>query len=452
MQTNFTAEQLQNPRTAEADRIIQKCVHCGLCTATCSTYVLLGDERDSPRGRIYLMKDMFEGGRDASNEVTYHLDRCLSCLSCMTTCPSGVDYMHLVDLARAHIEETHTRPIKERLIRRMLEAVVPDPKRFAHALRLSTLGKPFKGLFRFIGLKELGAMLELAGKSGRVGKVLEPGVIPAKGTRRKRVALLTGCAQQPLRPAINEATIRLLTNHGVEVVIAEDQGCCGAMVHHMGREEQAIEAVRRNVDAWSAAMRHEPLDAILINTSGCGTMVKDYGYLLARDEGYRERAENIAGLTRDITEFITEIGLRAPVKWSDLKVAYHSACSMQHGQRLTVQPRALLEQAGFSVVDIPEGHICCGSAGTYNILQPELAGELRDRKIRNIESVAPDLIAAGNIGCITQLQGESSVPIVHTVELLDWALGGPCPEELGALEGRVKTVRSLIEEPETVSG
>jgi glycolate oxidase iron-sulfur subunit len=452
MQTNFTQEQLQDHRTAEADSILRKCVHCGLCTATCPTYVLLGDERDSPRGRIYLMKDMFESGQGASKEVAHHVDRCLSCLSCMTTCPGGVDYMHLVDLARAHIEETHKRPIKQRLIRRMLEAVVPDPKRFAQALHLAKLGKPFKGLFRLIGLKELGAMLELAGTAGGVGKVVEPGVIPAKGTRKKRVALLTGCAQQPLRPAINEATIRLLTNHGVEVIIAEDQGCCGALVHHMGREEQAHMAARRNVDAWTAAMRHEPLDAIIINASGCGTTVKDYGHLLARDEGYRERAENIAALTKDITEFMSEIGLKAPEKWSDLKVAYHSACSMQHGQRLTIQPRMLLEQVGFTVVDIPEGHICCGSAGTYNILQPELAGELRDRKAHNIESVAPDLVAAGNIGCITQLQGSSQIPIVHTVELLDWALGGPCPDELKALEGRVKTVRSLLEEPETASG
>ncbi len=445
MQTNFTEEQLQNPRSAEAERIIRKCVHCGLCTATCSTYVLLGDERDSPRGRIYLMKDMFEGGHDASKEVAHHVDRCLSCLSCMTTCPSGVDYMHLVDLARAHIEETHTRPLKERFIRRMLEAVVPDPKRFSYALRLAALGKPLKGLFRYIGLREVSAMLELAGTASRVGKVVEPGVIPAKGQRKKRVALLTGCAQQPLRPSINEATIRLLTSHGVEVVIAQDQGCCGALVHHMGKEEQAIEAARRNVDAWSAAMRHEPLDAVIINASGCGTMVKDYGHLLTRDEGYRERAEQIAGLTMDITEFMTEIGLRAPERWSDLKIAYHSACSMQHGQRLTIPPKALLEQAGFTVVDIPEGHICCGSAGTYNILQPELAGELRDRKSRNIERVAPDLVAAGNIGCITQLQGASQIPIVHTVELLDWALGGPCPAELQVLEGRVKTVRSVLE-------
>ena len=447
MQTNFTDEQLENPRIAEADSILSTCVHCGLCTATCSTYVLLGDERDSPRGRIYLMKDMFEGARDASKEVAFHVDRCLSCLSCMTTCPSGVDYMHLVDMARAHIEETHKRSIKERALRWMLEAVVPDPKRFALALKAAALGRPFKKVFRYIGLKELGAMLDLSGKAGRSGAIIEPGIVAAKGKRKKRVALLTGCAQQPLRPSINEATISLLTRHGVEVVIAEDQGCCGALVHHMGKEERAIEAARRNVDAWSSAMRHEPLDAVLINASGCGTMVKDYGHLLASDEGYRERAEKIASLTMDITEFLHDLGLGAPERWSDIKVAYHSACSMQHGQRLNFQPRELLEQAGFSVVEIPEGHICCGSAGTYNILQPDLANELRDRKISNIESTAPDLITAGNIGCITQLQGASGIPIVHTVELLNWALGGPCPEELRSLEGRVKNVRQLIDEP-----
>lgn len=448
METNFTAEQLMDPRTAEAEAILRRCVHCGLCTATCSTYVLLGDERDSPRGRIYLMKDMFEGDREASDEVSHHVDRCLSCLSCMTTCPSGVDYMHLVDLARAHIEETYKRPIKERLVRKLLKAVVPDPKRFSWALRLSALGRPFKGLFRSIGLKEIAAMLDLSARAGKIGRIVEPGVFPAQGKRIKRVALLTGCAQQPLRPSINEATIRLLNQHGVEVVVAEEQACCGALVHHMGQEAAAQEAVRRNVDAWSGLMRHEPLDAIIINASGCGTMVKDYGHVMARDEGYRERAEHIASITKDIMEFMSEIGLKAPERWSDLRVAYHSACSMQHGQRLTVQPRALLEQAGFNLVDIPEGHICCGSAGTYNILQPELAQDLRERKILNIQSVTPDLVAAGNIGCITQLQGGSQIPIVHTVELLDWALGGPCPEELRPLEGRVKTVRDMISEPE----
>ena len=447
METNFTAEQLLDPRTAEAESILRRCVHCGLCTATCSTYVLLGDERDSPRGRIYLMKDMFEGNRDASDEVAHHVDRCLSCLSCMTTCPGGVDYMHLVDLARAHIEETHKRSIKERLVRGLLQAVVPDPKRFALALRLSALGRPFKGLFRAIGLKEIAAMLDLSAKAGEIGKIVEPGVFPASGKRVKRVALLTGCAQQPLRASINESTLRLLARHGVEVVVAEDQACCGALVHHMGKQAAAEEAVRRNIDAWSGLMRHEPLDAIIINASGCGTMVKDYGHMMAHDEGYRERAEHISGITKDITEFLYEIGLKAPERWSDLRVAYHSACSMQHGQRLTVQPRALLEQAGFNLVEVPEGHICCGSAGTYNILQPELATELRERKVSNIESVKPDLVAAGNIGCITQIQGGSQIPIVHTVELLDWALGGPCPEELRPLEARVKTVRDMLSEP-----
>ncbi len=447
MQTNFTAEQLKDSRLAEAERILGRCVHCGLCTATCPTYVLLGDERDSPRGRIYLIKDMLESGRDASDEVTIHVDRCLSCLSCMTTCPGGVDYMHLVDLARVHIEETHKRGIKQRLIRDLLAAIVPDPKRFSLALKAAILGRPFRKLFAFAGLREISAMLELAGKRGRAGGLVKPGVIPAQGKKKKRVALLTGCAQQPLRPAINEATIRLLTRHGVEVVIAAEQGCCGALVHHMGREAQAIEAAKRNVDAWSSAMRQGPLDAIVINASGCGTTVKDYGHLLKRDEGYRERAENIAGLTKDITEFLSEIELDAPEQWSDLKVAYHSACSMQHGQRVNVQPRALLKQAGFTVVEVPEGHICCGSAGTYNILQPRLAEELRDRKISNIKSVAPDFVAAGNIGCITQLQGESQIPVVHTVELLDWALGGPCPEELRVFEGRMTSVRSLLNEP-----
>ncbi len=447
MQTNFTSEQLDHPRTAEAEKILRTCVHCGLCTATCPTYVLLGDERDSPRGRIYLMKEMFESGGGASKEVAFQVDRCLSCLSCVTTCPSGVDYMHLVDMARVHIEKTHKRGIKERLIRKILAAVLPDPKRFSLALRAAALARPFRKLFSLIGLKEISAMLELVSTRGRVGRLVEPGVIPAQGKRRKRVALLTGCAQQPLRPAINAATIRLLTRHGVEVVIAEKQGCCGALVHHMGLEAQAIDAARRNVDAWSALMRHEPLDAIIINASGCGTMVKDYGHLLNRDAGYRSRAETIVALTRDITEFLAEIELDAPEQWSDLKVAYHSACSMQHGQQLNIQPRALIEQAGFTVAEIPEGHICCGSAGTYNILQPELANELRDRKIWNIESVAPDLVATGNIGCITQLQGTSEIPIVHTVELLDWARGGPCPQELRALEGRMKTIRSLLKEP-----
>lgn len=447
MQTNFSPEQLENPRIAEADKILQRCVHCGLCTATCSTYVLLGDERDSPRGRIYLMKDMFEGNHDASKEVTHHVDRCLSCLSCMTTCPGGVDYMHLVDLARGHIEETYTRPIKSRLLRSILMFVLPDPARFRLALWGAALARPFRGLYRAIGLKEVAAMLELAPPAGPAkGGLVKPGVYPAEGERKKRVALLTGCAQQALRPSINEATIRLLNRHGVEVIVPGDQVCCGALVHHMGRDVDAAKAAKTNIDAWTTIGRDDPLDAVIINASGCGTVVKDYAHMLKLDEGYRERAEEIVAKTMDVTEFMEEIDLIAPVIWSDLKIAYHSACSMQHGQRVNLPPRSLLGKASFKVLEVPEGHICCGSAGTYNILQSEIADDLRARKVKNIESVAPDAVATGNIGCIAQLKDASSVPVVHTVELLDWATGGPCPAEMRPLQGRTRTVQDLIHE------
>lgn len=446
MQTNFTPEQLQDPRLAEADAILRRCVHCGFCTATCPTYVLLGDERDSPRGRIYLMKEMFETGSAASKEDTVHIDRCLSCLSCMTTCPSGVDYMHLVDLARAHIQETGQRPVSQLLLRRMLAMVLPYPDRFRFALSLGVLARPFRGLLQSLRLKRLAAMLDMVPATGaRSGSYGGTRVIPAEGKRKKRVVLLSGCAQQPLRPEINDATIRLLTRHGVEVVLPEEQGCCGALVHHMGLEEEAQLQAKRNVDAWTAAGLHEPLDAIIINASGCGTMVKDYAHLLSHDRDYAERAAHVAELARDVTEFLSEIGMRPPVQWFDLKLAYHSACSMQHGQRVLAEPRELLSQAGFTLVEIPEGHICCGSAGTYNLTQPEIAGELRDRKLRNIDSVHPDAVAAGNIGCIMQLQQGGKVPIVHTVELLDWALGGPVPKEMQHLQTRARKVKDLVQ-------
>jgi glycolate oxidase iron-sulfur subunit len=436
MQTNFTPEQLEDPRTAEAERILRRCVHCGLCTATCPTYVLLGDERDSPRGRIYLMKDMFEQGRRANAEVQLHIDRCLSCLSCMTTCPGGVDYMHLVDLARAHIEATGHRSLKERLIRRLLAAVVPYPRRFRWALRAVPLGVPLVPLMKRLGLAPLAAMVELAPKGlTRAADYAGPGTATTSAEKRGRVIMLAGCAQQVLRPDINDATIRLLARRGVDVEVANGAGCCGALVQHMGKEAAAIEHAKRNVDAWSKLMDKGPVDAIVINASGCGTTVKDYGHMLARVPGYAERAARISELALDITEFASRFNLGAPKRWSSLRVAYHSACSLQHGQRVTDEPRTLLKKAGFTVLDVPEGHICCGSAGTYNILQPEIAGQLRERKLANIYSVKPDLIAAGNIGCITQIGHASSVPIVHTVELLDWAYGGPAPRGLEAFAG-----------------
>ncbi len=441
MQTNFTAEQLKDPRLAEADSILRRCVHCGLCTATCSTYVMVGDERDSPRGRIYLMKDMFETGRAASPEVQHHVDRCLSCLSCMTTCPGGVDYMHLVDLARTHIEETGRRSLKDRLVRRLLAATIPYPDRFRKALALAGLGKTFRPLLKRLGLKELVAMLDLAPVTApRKGTYAGPGTAATNAERRKRVILLAGCAQQVLRPEINDATIRLLARRGVDVEVAAGAGCCGALVHHMGRESEAVEQAKRNVDAWSKVMAKGAVDAILINASGCGTMVKDYGHLLKGHAGYARAAAEIADKARDITEFLAGYDLGAPKRWSSLRIAYHSACSMQHGQRIIDEPKVLLRNAGFSVLDVPEGHICCGSAGVYNILQPELAGELRERKVRNIESVRPDLIAAGNLGCITQIGLGTQLPIVHTVELLDWAYGGPVPTGLEHLRSFVTDV------------
>lgn len=431
MQTNFTEEQLRDPHLAEAERILRRCVHCGLCTATCSTYVLLGDERDSPRGRIYLMKDMFETGVSASPQVQHHVDRCLSCLSCMTTCPGGVDYMHLVDLARAHIEKTGQRSLRERTVRRLLAEIVPYPSRFRKVLKLVPLGRPFRGVMRRMGLKEMVAMLDMAPKSlPPPSRYSEPGTAVTKSERKKRVIMLAGCAQQVLRPEINDATVRLLARRGVDVEVAVNAGCCGALVHHMGKEAAALAFARNNIDAWSKLIDRGGIDALVVNASGCGTTVKDYGYMLKHEPGYAEKAERISALTKDVTEFLSSFNFGAPERWSSLRVAYHSACSLQHGQRVTEEPKALLRQAGFTVLDVPEGHICCGSAGTYNILQPELATQLRERKVSNIRKVRPDLIAAGNIGCITQIAHGIDVPIVHTVELLDWAYGGPIPRGL----------------------
>jgi len=443
MQTNFSPEQLSNERIAEADAILRRCVHCGLCTATCPTYVLKGDERDSPRGRIYLIKDMLEDNVPASSEVQLHIGRCLSCLSCMSTCPSGVDYMHLIDLARGYVEQTATRPWKERLVRQTLARVLPYPDRFRLALKLAPLGRPWLKTLRRFGFHQFAAMIELA------PAVLPPppkfegaGVAATEHERRARVIMLSGCAQQVLRPGINDSTIRLLARRGVDVVVAAGSGCCGALTYHLGDEAGAIAFAKRNVDAWSHELAKEPIDAVIVNASGCGTTVKDYGHLLKREPEYAARAARISGLARDVSEFIGKYDLGPPKRWSSLRVAYHPACSLQHGQGVREVPRDLLAKAGYSVVDIPESHICCGSAGTYNVLQPEIAGELRERKAKNIKRVKPDVVATGNIGCITQLSQQLDVPVVHTVELLDWAYGGPVP--LG-LEGLARFVSNVPE-------
>jgi glycolate oxidase iron-sulfur subunit len=421
MQTHFSAEQLADPDMKASEKILRTCVHCGFCTATCPTYVLLGDELDSPRGRIYLIKDMLENDRPATATDVKHIDRCLSCLSCMTTCPSGVNYMHLVDHARQHIERTFERPWPERMLRRLLGVVLPRPRLFRLALRGAWLGKPWAPLLP----KQVRAMLNLAPRQLPPQGGAEPKIFAAHGARLKRVALLTGCAQQVLAPEINAATIRLLTRHGCEVVVAQGAGCCGALTHHLGQDADAYAAA--NIAAWSREMATGGLDAIIINTSGCGTMVKDYGYMFREDTELREAATAVSRITCDISEFMAEIGLQAATIETGQRVAYHGACSLQHGQQVRQEPKHLLTAAGFQVLDIPDGHLCCGSAGTYNLLQPEIATRLRDRKVTTIERIAPEIIAAGNIGCITQIASGTGIPILHTVELLDWATGGPRP-------------------------
>ena len=441
MHTNFSKAQLKDQRIAEADRIIKRCVHCGLCTAVCPTYVLLGDERDSPRGRIYLIKDMFERKTAPTAEVRHHVDRCLSCLSCMTTCPSGVDYMHLVDIARGHLADSGPQTIKKRLLKWLLAATLPYPNRFRWAMRLVPLGRPLIPLLSKLGLKEVRAMLELAPNNLLPSANYSgPGTAATKKERRARVILPTGCVQKVVRPEVNDATIRLLARRGIDVVVAAGDGCCGALVHHMGKEADAIAQAKRNIDAWTKEIDKDSVDAIISNASGCGTMVKDYGHLLRDDEAYAEKAKTISSLAKDVSELLAEFPLGAPVRWSSLRVAYHSACSLQHGQRVIDEPKTHLARAGYSIVDVPEGHICCGSAGVYNILQPELAEQLRVRKLGNIRSVKPDLVAAGNIGCMTQIEKGSDLPVAHTVELLDWAYGGPVPRGLEHLSQFVTDV------------
>ena len=430
MQTNFTAEQLADPGIQRANQILRSCVHCGFCTATCPTYQVLGEELDSPRGRIYLIKDMLEAGRPADDKTVKHLDRCLSCLACMTTCPSGVHYMHLIDHARAHVEKTYRRPFMDRMLRAVLARIIPYPGRFRLALLAAKIGRPFAWL---VPDARVQAMLQMAPKTiPPVSRNDDPQVFPAQGERKLRVALMTGCAQKALNTDINDATIRLLRRLGCEVVIAKGQGCCGALTHHMGKEDLSHSHAAATIRAFMAEHRAEGLDAIVINTSGCGTTVKDYGHMF-RNDALAEDAATVASLAKDVSEVLTRIGLPQGAP-KGLRVAYHAACSLQHGQQIKTAPKDLLQRAGFEVVEPADSHLCCGSAGTYNLLQPEISAQLKRRKVQTLEAKAPQVIAAGNIGCMMQIGSGTAVPVVHTVELLDWATGGPKPRALAELE------------------
>lgn len=419
MQTSFTQAQLARPEIAEADGILRTCVHYGFCTATCPTYVLFRDENDSPRGRIDLIRAMLEKGGAPERKTVHHLDRCLSCLSCVTTCAVKVDYTHLIDIARTYIERNYRRPFGERLLRAMLAQTLPYPRRFAAAMRMARLARPIAGLMP----RRVANLMQLAGGEART-EFVAPQVFPAQGARKMRVLLLAGCAQQALDSEINAATIRVLTRHGCEVVIADGAGCCGALPLHMGREDEGRALARKNVAAWLGV---NEVDAVVVNASGCGTTVKDYGHLLGNAD-----AKRIGAMTRDVTEILDTLDLRV-TNDNLYRVAYHDACSLQHGQRVIEPPRALLATCGFEVMDLPEKHFCCGSAGTYNLLQPDIAETLGQRKASHAESLDPDLIAAGNLGCMVQIGRYAQTPVLHTVSLIDWATGGPRP---AALQGR----------------
>ena len=428
METNFSQEQLKDKDNKSSEKIFRKCVHCGFCNATCPTYQLLGDELDGPRGRIYLIKDMLENNKPANEKVVKHIDRCLSCYGCMTTCPAEVNYMHLIDHGRKYIEQNFQRPFFDRLLRNFLSLVLPNTKYFRLASIFVKIGKPFSFLFP----SKVKDMMNLMPTSFPKKTLKSKEVYKVK-TKKKvaRIALLTGCVQKEISPQINEATIRILNRHGVEVVTPKKIRCCGSLSHHLGKNEDANKYFINNINIWYDEYLKGNLDAILSNTSGCGTTLKDYGFIFRNDKELKKKAKKISELTKDVSEYLLEnLNLKIKSKEKKYRIAYHSACSMQHGQKVHAQPIELLFKTKNEILEIPEGHLCCGSAGTYNILQSEIAKQLLKDKVKNIESLNPQIISTGNIGCITQISSGTNIPILHTVELLDWYTGGPKPKVL----------------------
>ncbi len=428
MQTIFTPEQLKSKNNKSTEEIVRKCVHCGMCNSTCPTYQILGDELDGPRGRIYLIKDMLENNKPANEKIAKHLDRCLSCYACMTTCPSGVNYMHLIDHGRAHLEKTYKRPILEKLFRNILSLTLPNPKIFKILSILVNIVRPLNFLFpEFIKNSMKLMPAKFPKKTLKTQKIYSV----EKTKSIARVALLTGCVQRVISPEINESTIRLLNRHNVEVVVMPEINCCGSLDHHLGKEKAAHKLFKKNINLWYDEYLENGLTAIISNTSGCGTTLKDYGFIFRGDKEMKIKAKKISELTKDITELLDKnIKLNFKQNEKVYKIAYHSACSMQHGQIVHQQPIDLIKRTGNQVLNIPEGHVCCGSAGTYNILQQKIAKELLKNKIENINKIQPDFISTGNIGCMTQIASGTEIPIVHTVEVIDWLTGGPKPEKL----------------------
>ncbi len=435
METHFTEQQLKDKDNKSSEKILRKCVHCGFCNATCPTYQLLGDELDGPRGRIYLIKDMLENNKPANGRIVKHIDRCLSCYSCMTTCPSGVNYMHLIDHGRSHIERTYKRPFKDRITRNFLSKVLANSTYFRILAMFTQLVRPF----RFIFPKKISGIIELMPKKFPK-KTLSKMKIYFPENKKKsvaRVALLTGCVQKVISPQINEATIRILNRHNIEVVVPKQVECCGSLSHHLGKEQSAHMIFKKNISIWHDEYMKNGLDAIISNTSGCGTTLKDYGFIFRADKDFKKKAKKISELTKDITEYLNENVklnfLKKQTNERTYKIAYHSACSMQHGQKVHKGPINLIKKTGNEVLDIPDGHLCCGSAGTYNLLQSDIASSLLKNKILNIKKIKPEIISTGNIGCITQIAHGTTIPILHTIEIIDWYTGGPKPKVLKSL-------------------
>lgn len=403
MQTEILPEFLRTPEGREADAILRACVHCGFCTATCPTYQLLGDELDGPRGRIYQIKLVLEG-QTPTRVTQRHLDRCLTCRACETTCPSGVRYARLVDIGRHTVEARVGRPWSERGLRRLLVAIVPYPRRLAPLIRLGRLMRP----------------LLPAALRAKVPERQSAGRWP-KPTGRRRMLALAGCVQSVATPRTNAAAARLLARFGIDLIEVPEAGCCGAVAYHLDAREAGLEAMRRNIDAWWPEIE-SGTEAILVNASGCGAMVKEYGELLAHDPDYAGRAARVAALARDPVEVLGAEDLSAlGTPGAGRRVAFQAPCSLQHGQQLKWVVEPILERLGFVTMAVPDTHLCCGSAGTYSITQPELAGRLRANKVAALESDAPEIIATANIGCQLHLAGGTRTPVVHWLELLDEA-------------------------------
>jgi len=402
MQTSLADYIRDTPQGQEADRILRACVHCGFCTATCPTYQLLGDELDGPRGRIYLMKQVLEG-QEVSRKTQHHLDRCLTCRSCETTCPSGVRYGRLLDIGREVVEERVSRPLPERLLRRLLRLVLPHRRRFETLLKGGRLARPLLP---------------------RALRRLVPEARPAGDwpvvRHARRVLMLEGCVQPGLAPQINAATARVLDRLGISVIRSAQAGCCGAVSHHLSAADEAKAFMRRNVDAWWPEIE-AGAEAIVVNASGCGVVVKEYGHLLADDPAYAERAARVAALAVDPAELLAREGV-GPLRIGAAqrrRVAFHAPCTLQHGQKLPGLVERLLAEAGFELTGVPDAHLCCGSAGTYSILQRSLSERLRENKLAALQSGGPAVIATANIGCLHHLQTGAGVPVVHWIELLD---------------------------------